>query len=455
MIKLLIVIIFIVVSPVNAQKAKPNIMVIMADDLTYHDLEIYGGQVKTPNLKKLVSEGIKFNRCFQSTAMCSPTRSSLLTGIYPVRNGAYANHSKTYEHIKSIVHQLEPAGYEVALTGKRHIAPETVFPFVYSENSTDIDLNFINKFIKESKNNNKPFCLFAMASSPHVPWTYGNPSQYPVKTIDLPPYLIDTKETREAYAKYFGEISYFDQQVGEIMKLMDNLEIRENTVVIVLSEHGSLFPFEKWTCYDAGLRSAMIIRYPGMVKEGTETDAMVEYVDIVPTILDLVNATPVSRFDGKSFINVLNGKTHEHKEYVFGVQTTRGVNNATQAYGIRSVRNDSLKYIVNLFPENSFENALLMNPDKWSPKRVSYLWWMNSWREAAAKNRRAKMTLDRYQKRPAIELYNIKNDPYELTNLASDPIYTNEMSILSTQLKSWMLSQGDEGRATELKIPFR
>lgn len=433
----------------------PNFIIIMADDCTYRDLQVYGGQARTPNLVKLTEEGMKFNRCFQSTAMCAPTRQSLLTGLYPVKNGAYANHSNSYAWVKSIVHHLQPVNYRTALTGKRHIGPKAVYPFVYSENKDDPDMNFISQFIADSKKASQPFCLFAMCSSPHVPWTYGDSSEYPPETIQLPPYLIDTQDTRRAFAKYLAEISYFDQQVGQILQLVDQHQVKENTVVIVLSEHGSLFPFEKWTCYDAGLRSALVVRYPEVVEAGTEIDALVEYVDIVPTMLDLAQTSPVAELDGKSFKEVLLRKKQEHKEYVFGVQTTRGINNATQAYGIRSVRNDSLKYIVNLFPENRFENALTMNPEQWSPLRTTYLGWIQSWREKAARDRRAYMLWERYQKRPAVELYHVKNDPYELVNLAYDPDYQNTMNLLAEKLANWMQSQGDEGRETELKAPVR
>jgi len=224
---------------------------------------------------------------------------------------------------------------------------------------------------------------------------------------------------------------------------------------MVLSEHGSLFPFEKWTCYDAGLRSALIVRYPPAVKANSETGAMVEYVDVVPTLLDLAQVSSETELDGSSFKEVLLGKKESHKDYVFGIQTTRGINSATQAYGIRSVRNDSLKYIVNLFPENRFENALLMDPAAWSPTRISYLWWMNSWRDEAARHKRSKMLLERYQRRPAIELYHIREDPYELVNLALHPAYQDAIQLLDTKLQAWMQAQGDEGRATELEIPLR
>ena len=453
--KIFISIILIINSFSAIAQTRPNFLVIMADDCTYSDLEVYGGQASTPNMLKLADEGMKFNRCFQATAMCAPTRQNLLTGIYPVRNGAYANHSNSYEHIKSIVHHLKPAGYRVALTGKRHIGPKSVYPFEYSENATDPDMNFIREFLENNKKNDNPFCLFAMCSSPHVPWTHGDTSQYPTSQITLPPYLISTEETKKAFSMYLAEISYFDQQVGEILSIIDDSELRSNTVVIVLSEHGSLWPFEKWTCYDAGLQSAMLIRYPGKIKAGSVTSAMVEYVDITPTILDLASVEPVIDLDGSSFKDVLLGNADEHKSLVFGIQTTLGINEATQAYGIRSVRNDSLKYIINLFPENKFENALLMDPQDWSSRRQSYLWWMRSWREAAEKDKKANLILERYQKRPAIELYHVKKDPYELVNRALDPEYENVMNVLHKELMTWMQSQGDMGKPTELKVDIQ
>ena len=434
---------------------RPNFVIIMADDCTFRDLQVYGGQAKTPNLIQLAKEGKKFTRCFQATAMCSPTRQNLLTGIYPVRNGGYANHTFCHDTIKSIVHHLCPAGYQVVLTGKRHIGPTKVFPFIYSENSKDPDLNFIDSIIISSLEQQVPFCLFAMCSSPHVPWSYGKPSDYPIEELVLPPYLIDTEDTRIAYARYLAEITYFDQQVGQIVDLINHHKISKNTLIMVLSEHGNLFPFEKWTCYDAGLRSAMIVRYPGFVEEDTETRAMVEYVDVVPTLLDLAGTKPITPLDGASFKEVLTGEKEIHKKYVFGVQTTLGVNEATQAYGIRSVRNDTFKYIINLFPENNFENALLMDPNEWSPSRADYLGWMNSWRVAAKQDETNMKILERYQVRPSEELYNILEDPYELNNLLEDSAYIDVKSNMTEILERWMNIQGDKGRETELRIPPR
>ncbi len=111
---------------------RPNIVFILADDATNWDFGSYGSEdAITPNIDKLAEEGLKFNRCYQAAPMCSPTRHNIYTGLYPLNSGAYPNHTFAQEGTKSIVHYLEPLGYRVAFTGKRHIAPVDVFPFEY------------------------------------------------------------------------------------------------------------------------------------------------------------------------------------------------------------------------------------------------------------------------------------------------------------------------------------
>ena len=103
--------------------ANPNFVFIIADDCTFRDIGCYGGQAKTPNIDKLATEGMQFSRCFQAAPMCSPTRHNLYTGIYPVKSGAYPNHTFVKEGIKSVAHYLKPQGYRVVLSGKTHINP--------------------------------------------------------------------------------------------------------------------------------------------------------------------------------------------------------------------------------------------------------------------------------------------------------------------------------------------
>ena len=115
----------------SAEPEKPNFVFVIADDCTYRDIGCYGGQAHTPNIDRLAGEGMRFTDCFQAAPMCSPTRHNIYTGLYPVKSGAYPNHTFAKPGTKSVVHYLQPLGYRVALSGKRHINPPEVFPFEY------------------------------------------------------------------------------------------------------------------------------------------------------------------------------------------------------------------------------------------------------------------------------------------------------------------------------------
>ncbi len=419
--------------------AKPNFLFIIADDCTFRDLGCYGGQAITPNIDALAGQGMQFERCFQAAPMCSPTRHNIYTGLYPVKSGAYPNHTFVKPGTQSVVHYLKPLGYRVALSGKRHIAPATAFPFEYSGVKNNPDFTAIAKLFQECREAATPFCLFACSNEPHSPYTKGDPSQYDAARVKLPPYFVDTPETRADMVKYLAEITYYDWQVGELLSLLEKHDLAENTMVIVVSEQGSAFPFGKWTCYDIGLQSACIVRWPGKVKPDSRTNALIEYIDILPTFIDAAGGTPPDVLQGRSLLPVLTGKTDHHKDYVFGEMTTRGIINGSDSFGIRSVRGDRFKYIWNFTPETVFTNACT--------KSAVFRSWIA---KAKAGDADAADKVRRYQHRPAEELYDLKNDWYEWKNLADDPEHAKVKAELKAELQRWMSAQGDLGQQTEL-----
>ena len=426
--------------PLLSALAQPNLLLIIADDCTYRDLEVYGGQAKTPHLNKLAGEGMKFTRCFQAAPMCSPTRHCLYTGIYPVKSGAYPNHTVAYDWVKSIATYLNDAGYTTHLSGKTHISPKSVFPFEYSGKDNNPDPAVFAQVLKSGAETGKPFLFIATSNEPHTPWNKGDPSQYPPVSLKLPPVLVDSPDTREGFSKYLAEITYFDSQVGELVGLLDQSSQRENTLVIVLSEQGNSFPFAKWTCYDAGLQSACIARWPGKVKPVSVSDALVEYVDVTPTFLDAAGVTRPEVMDGRSFLPVLKGEAATHKTHVFGLQTTLGIHGGSDHFGIRSVRDTRYRYIRNLTPEATFQNAATNDPT------------FKSWQTmAAAGDDHAKRLVHDYQHRPAEELYDCETDPWNRANLIADEKLAAVRDELRSKLDAWMKQQGDEGQATEMK----
>lgn len=416
---------------------RPNFLFIIADDCTHRDLGCYGGQAHTPHIDRLATEGMLFTHCFQAAPMCSPTRHNIYTGLYPVKSGAYPNHTFVKDGVKSVCHYLQPLRYRVALSGKTHIAPRRAFPFEYSGRKNP-DFSRIDRLFDECAESGTPFCLFACSNEPHTPWNLGDPSRYPPERIVLPPYFVDTPTTRSQMSKYLAEITYFDSQVGQCLSLLDKHGLTENTMVIVVSEQGSSFPFGKWTCYDTGLQSACIVRWPGRVKAGTRSDAMIEYVDMLPTFLEAANATVPTVLDGRSFLPVLRGETSSHKQFAFGIHTTRGIINGSDYYGIRSVRSPKFKLIRNLTPDATFRNICIKSPT------------FVSWQEKASNDPDAAEKVRRYQHRPPIELYDVTKDPFEWHNLADDPNYAEVRQRLTRELDAWMKSQGDLGQQTEL-----
>jgi len=425
------------------KKRKPNFVFIIADDCTFRDIGCYGGQAHTPNIDKLASEGMRFTHCFQAAPMCSPTRHNIYTGLYPVKSGAYPNHAFAKDGTKSVVQYLKPLGYRVALSGKRHISPAEVFPFEYSGRKNNPDFEVIDKLMGECKESETPFCLFACSNEPHSPWNKGDASRYDAAKLELPPYFVDTEETRENMTRYLAEITYYDWQVGQILGLLDEHGLADNTLVIVVSEQGSSFPFAKWTCYDSGLQSAFIARWPGKIEPGTVSDAMIEYLDVLPTYIEAAGGTLPIVLDGKSLLAVLFGRAKEHKQYVFGEMTTRGVINAPEHFGIRSIRSRKFKYVWNFTPEVKFQNAATRDKD------VVF----KSWRQKAESDADAADKVRRYEHRDGEELYDITKDQYEWNNLADDPMYAEVKIKLRNRLVEWMRATGDKGQQTELEAP--
>lgn len=432
----------------NAQQSKkPNVLFFIADDLARNELGCYGGEnVKTPHIDQFAQEGVRFNRMFSSTTMCSPTRASIYTGLYPVHNGVYKNHGETKSEVKSIVHYFQEMGYRVGLTGKTHFRPRSVYNFEMIEGfepncvkrTADYTLNGISGFMK--RDDKQPFCLVVCSTLPHAPWTVGDPAQFDPRKLKLPPHFVDNKETRDAFCKYLAEVAALDQQFGDVLENLEEIGKGGETLVIFSGEQGPQFPGGKWTSWDYGQKSAFIIRSPEGYLHGKTTDAMVQYEDVLPTLIDYLGGKVPNEMDGESFLPVLKGEKSMHRKLAYGVH-----NNVPEGtpYPIRSIRDDRYKLIVNLSPKASYFEKHLMNPNKEG-------YW-NTWVRDAATHETAKYWVERYTTRPEIELYDTKNDPWELTNLASDEKMKPIIDSMKKELFNWMEQQGDPGKALDVE----
>lgn len=441
------------IPPASAAE-RPNFLIVMADDCTYSDLPVYGGpNARTPNIDRLAREGLVFNRAYLASAMCQPCRAELYTGQYPMRNGCAWNHSASRPTTKSMPHYLGKLGYRVGLSGKVHVEPSQAFPFEKVEGfdpncvrrpTRDHALTGIREFFERDAD--QPFCLVVALVEPHVPWVMGDASAYPPEEIELPPNIADTPRTRRDFATYLAEVTYMDSQVGEILRTLDETGRADETLVLFTSEQGAQFPGCKWTNWDTGLHTALIARWPGRVEPGTRTDALVQYADVLPTLLDAAGADLAETdhaFDGSSFLPVLLDKASTHREYTYGMH-----NNIPEgpAYPIRTVFDGEYRYIRNLTPDELYIEKHLMGLQ--GGGAVTNPYWP-TWVGQAWDNPRAYRLVKRYMQRPAEELYHTAGDPYELENLADDPRHAERKARLSAELERWMKSQGDPGAAQD------
>jgi len=435
---------------------RPNVLLIMADDATCSDLPLYGGtNVPTPHIDGLAREGLTFNRAYLAEAMCQPCRAELFTGLYPMRNGCCWNHSASRPGTRSIVHHLGDLGYRVGIAGKVHVTPRACFPFQMvagvERGCTSETAKFDPAPLRDFMAGDGPFCLVVAITLPHMPWTVGDASRFPRKDIRLPAYLVDTPEMRNAFADYLAEIAALDEQVGGTLAALQETGREGDTLVLFTSEQGAQLPGCKWTNYEQGVRTALVARWPGRIRPGRRTDALVQYADVLPTLVEAAGGDPAGgHFDGTSFLPVLLGRADTDRRYVYHMH-----NNVPEGppYPVRSVRDGRYHYIRNLTPEATYIEKHLMSQNH------GRRYW-TSWMRVAFDNPHAYGMIHRYMHRPAEQLFDIREDPDELANLLDlrgaprDGVADREdvaavKARLSAELDRWMAEQNDPGAALD------
>jgi len=421
-----------------ATNRPPDIVIFLTDDQSQLDASPYGSNLRTPNMQRLAEAGLTFSRAFVASPSCAPSRAALLTGLLPARNGAEPNHAKPRAEIKKWPAYFQELGYEVVAFGKvSHYKHTADYGFDYFAHDTFHDPEGIPaavKFLKERpRENAKPLCIFVGSNWPHVPWPTNSPGYKPA-ALTLPAGSVDTPATRRWRARYAAAVSKADDELGLTYDTA-RATLGESTLFIFTSDHGAQWPFGKWNLYDAGIRVPLIVSWHGTVKPKQRTDAMVSWVDLLPTLVEIAGGKPPSNLDGKSFAPLLLGRATAHRDRIF---TTHSGDGHWNIYPSRSVRTDNWKYIWNLHPEFAFTTHIDL------PGNLGQRGYFASWEVAAKTNAEAAAIVKRYHERPAEELYDLQTDPDEQHNLASDPRYTSQLKALRVELEAWMHAQGDQ-----------
>lgn len=429
----------------GASASMPNIVVFLSDDHTWRDSSVYGSpDIETPNMSRLAAAGMTFDRAFVASPSCAPSRAALLTGLYPANNGAEPNHARPRADIKKLPAYLQELGYEVVSFGKvGHYAqtPEYGFDlarhFGYHE---DIAIPKALEWLRQ-RDSEKPLCLFVGSNWPHVPWPEDIDDINP-EALHIPPNHVETPRSREWRARYVAAIRNFDDELGRVYDLARE-KLGQETFFLHTSDHGAQWPFGKWNLYEDGIRTPLIVSWPGRVSAGGRTDAMVSWIDILPTLVDAAGGEVPPEIDGRSFLPVLTGERDAHRNIIFTTHSGDGNMNVYPSRGART--DDGWNYIQNLHPEFRFTSHVTEHSGARS-------YW-RSWVEQAVDDPAARHKVQRYQERPDEELYRVDDDPYEQRNLIRDPAQANRVSELREAVADWMERTDD--REEVYGIPTR
>lgn len=425
-----------------AQTPKPShIVVFLADDHGQLDSEPYGAtDVHTPSMAQLARDGMKFTHAFIASPACAPSRTAMLTGRMPARTGAEANHTYKPADMQSLPAVFNALGYQTVAFGKVAHGPDKFRHEFEVLDKTD-DIAVVRKFLQE-RHDPRPLLLFVGTNEPHVPWPHL--VGYDPAKLHLPPTFVDTPQTREMRARYYTDVTKADTMLGQVRALAKE-KLGDNVLFIYSSDHGAQWPFGKWNLYDAGIRVPFIATWPGVIKPGSVSGALVQWIDLFPTLIAVTGGKVPDGLDGRSFASVLRGKAREFRREIY---TTHSGDGAMNVYPIRSVRTRDWKYILNLNPELAHTTHI----DK--AKAGDGLKYFASWYERGQTDANAAAIVKRYYERPQEELYDLRHDPHEQRNLAADPKQAKRLAQLRAQLEAWMKAQNDSRKVFNQPRPL-
>lgn len=408
-----------------ADAARPNILLITADDLGFQ-LGCYGDKTSTtPNLDRLAGEGVRFTNAYVTSATCSPSRASLLTGLYPHQNGqlglSHLGYSMT-PGLANLPGLLKRGGYRTGIIGKLHVEPEGDFPFDYKK--IDIEPTrdkaavraMCDEFLGGSAG--LPFFLYVNLFDPHRPFlrdVNGSPKikVEPDQVKVLPFVSEDSPVLRQETADYYTCVNRLDEITGEVMESLREHGLDQNTIVVFLSDNGPHFPRGKCTSFEAGTHVPMIARWPGRIPPGVRGQ-LVSAVDLLPTFLQLARADPPDNLPGLSLLPLLENGSADWRERMateFNSHEPRMINPQ------RAMREGRYKLIRILLSDPAFD---------WPEPLEAY----RAIQPDAGKGE-------------FIQLYDLETDPYEFHNLAGIREYGGVLDRLTAALQEWREVTGD------------
>jgi len=430
--------------------AQPNILWLVAEDMSPY-LASYGDPtVETPNLDRLAREGVRYTNVYSVSGVCAPSRFALATGTYPTSGGA--QHMRTDSGVERMA-SIGLIGYEaVPAPGVRMMSEVLRRHGYYTTNRAKQDYQFAAPVTAWDESSGRAHWRNRPAGAPFFSvfnfnvthesrvWAKADdPLRLdPAADVPIPPYLPDTEAVRRDVLRVYSNVVELDEQIGLVLDELEADGLLDSTIVVFYADHGGPLPRQKRLLYDSGLHVPLIIRFPGAQHAGTVDGQLVSFVDFAPTTLSLAGIEPPAYLEGQAFLGAFRAPAP--RRYVHAA-----ADRFDEVYdAVRAVRDQQFKYLRNLAPElgyyvpNAYREQmatmqeLLRLRDAGELDEIQQQWFRPS--------------------RPEEELFDTDADPHELTSLAGDPAYADKLAELRTELDRWMAATGDPGWAPEAEL---
>jgi N-sulfoglucosamine sulfohydrolase len=413
----------------GAPPRRPNILLVTADDLG-EQLGCYGSKVvHTPHIDALARSSVRFTNAYVTQSSCSSSRSSLLTSLYPHQNGqiglAHLGYAMPRTDLPTLPGELKKAGYHTGIIGKLHVAPESMFPFDYrrisAPESRDDELvtRRVGEFLDARAD--APFFLYLNLFDPHGPYlrdVNGRPARkVGPEQVEPWPFIKKGKQPElSTIASFHTCINRMDELFGLVWAEMSRRGLADDLVVVFLGDNGPPFADAKTTCNVAGLKVPLLVRWPGVSKAGTTSDALASTLDLMPTLLAAAGLDVPKGLEGRPLNGPLRGSKEGWRTSIACEYTTHEPNDFNP---LRSIRDGRHKLIL----------GLIHDPKAGPPAELDQVPLARAFR--------------RFALNEAVELYDLQLDPFEKTNLAAQPEHRETLDRLQAELLAWRKATHD------------
>ncbi|MDF9798983.1 N-sulfoglucosamine sulfohydrolase [Catalinimonas alkaloidigena] len=416
------------------QQDRPNILWIVSEDNSPL-IGAYGDAfATTPNIDQLAKEGVLYENAFATAPVCAPSRSTLITGVYPTSMGTQHMRS-TYpipEMIQFYPRYLREAGYYTSNNVKKDYNTEDQ-PEAWDESS--------NQATYKNRKEGQPFFSIFNFTTSHESSIHDSLAdlRHDPEQVPIPAYHPRTPEMKHDWAQYYDKVEDMDKQVGQVLQELEEAGLADNTIVFYYSDHGGVIGRSKRFMYESGLHIPLIIRFPEKYKHlapanaGSRTDRLVTFVDFPPTILSLAGVPIPDYMQGKAF---LGEQEDEPREYAYSFRGRMD----ERIDMVRSVRDKKYRYVRNFMPHKIYAQY------------IEYLWRapsMKSWERAYKAGELNEVQSKFWETKPLEELYDVDADPDNVKNLADDPQHASVLKRMREANQDWMLDIRDVGFTPE------